>query len=402
MDTSLLIPLLTPLLSLTLAAAFCLLWLYRSDRLHLVMIAAAYVGSSFGFLFQLFTLPAGMPFTRLLSIISFTLAVSCVASAILSRYGRNVPWLAIGLTGAGGLAAFSWFMFVHPDLTWRILAVNLSFGGISLIVAAELRTVARRGPVERMLIVLALLAAANFIVRPVVLLAINGPYTDYQDIHTSAYWTSAILAHAIISLLLALCLFAGEALDLIRKLRFESVTDPLSGLLNRRGFEASATEMLDKCLSGRLPVSLVLADLDRFKAINDSHGHAAGDRVIAAFAARLQSAAGERAVAGRLGGEEFAILLPLADAASARLLADAVRRAFSGEDIMGLPRGVRLTSSFGIAVRSGDESLQDLMRRGDEALYLAKRDGRDCVRLHSERQPEQGELRSLFPSIRAR
>jgi diguanylate cyclase (GGDEF)-like protein len=311
-----------------------------------------------------------------------------VASAIISRYGRSVPWLPIGLAGGGGIAAYSWFMFIQPDLAWRILALNLPYGVISLIVAAELRTVAGRGPVERMLIGLALAAAATFIVGPVTLLATDGGHAHPGDVQTTAYWTATVLAHAVLSLLLALCLFAGEALDLMRALRFESITDPLSGLLNRRGFEASATEMLEKCLPGRIPVALIVADLDRFKAVNDSHGHAAGDRVIAAFAMRLQSAAGSRAVAGRLGGEEFALLLPLADAAAARLLADAVRRAFSGDDIAGLPRGVRMTSSFGIAVRTDGESLQELMRRGDEALYCAKRDGRDCVRLFSDGTPE--------------
>ncbi len=132
----------------------------------------------------------------------------------------------------------------------------------------------------------------------------------------------------------------------------------------------------------------MIADLDRFKALNDRHGHAAGDRVIAEFAARLRIAAGTRGVAGRLGGEEFAVLLPLADPAAARLLAEAVRAVFSAEAIDGLPPEVRVTASFGVAARSGDESLADLMRRADEALYHAKKGGRDSVRVSYQRAPE--------------
>ena len=210
----------------------------------------------------------------------------------------------------------------------------------------------------------------------------------YEGFYSSLYWTTAVLSHALLSLLIALSLFTAEALDLLKALRSESQTDPLSGLLNRRGFEARASTLLDLCGSGKLPVALVVADLDRFKALNDRHGHAAGDRVITEFAARLRTAAGARGVAGRLGGEEFAVLLPLADPAAARLLAEAVRAVFSAEAIDGLPPEVRMTASFGVAARSGDESLADLMRRADEALYHAKKGGRDSVRVSYQRAPE--------------
>jgi diguanylate cyclase (GGDEF)-like protein len=174
----------------------------------------------------------------------------------------------------------------------------------------------------------------------------------------------------------------------MHKLHSDSLTDSLSGLLNRRGFEAKASALLDTCVRTKLPVALIVADLDRFKALNDRHGHAAGDRVIAEFAMCLRTAAGTRAIAGRLGGEEFAVLLPMADPAAARLFAEAVRTVFSGEAINGLPQEVRVTASFGIAARSGRESLAELTCRADEALYHVKRDGRDGVRVSYQRAPE--------------
>ena len=82
------------------------------------------------------------------------------------------------------------------------------------------------------------------------------------------------------------------------------------------------------------------------------------------------------------------MLLPLADPAAARLFAEAVRTVFSAEAINGLPREVRVTASFGVAARSGDESLAELMRRADEALYQAKKGGRDSVRVSYQRAPE--------------
>ncbi|MEW9805823.1 GGDEF domain-containing protein [Mesorhizobium sp. ZMM04-5] len=388
MSTGLFISLLNPAIALTLAAAFLLLWLNTRERGYLLLVVIAYAGSATGFLLQHFTLSIGFPATRMLSVGAFMASALCLTVAILARYNRPIPWPAFVVFAVGGFGAFAWFMFVQPDLTWRILSVNFAFGGISLVVAAEIRAVPNRGPIERLLIVLAALSGVNFIVRTVMVVALHGPYAGYEGFYSSLYWTTALLSHAVLSLLIALSLLTAEALDMLRTLRSESLTDPLSSLLNRRGFEAKASAMLDTCRASGLPAALVVADLDRFKALNDSHGHAAGDRVIAEFAARLRSAAGLRAVAGRLGGEEFAVLIPMADPAAARLFAEAVRTVFSAGSIDGLPGHVRVTASFGIAVHSIDETLDDLTRRADEALYHAKRDGRDSIRVSYQRTPE--------------
>ena len=225
----------------------------------------------------------------------------------------------------------------------------------------------------------------KFFVRTLVVVIAHGTFTSYDGFYGSSYWTTALLSHALLSLLIALCLFSAAALDVMKALKTETYTDPLSGLLNRRGFEERGMLLLRHCASARFPVALVLADLDHFKALNDVHGHAAGDRVIADFAAKLRSAAGARGVAGRVGGEEFAVLLPLSDLAAARLFAEAVRTLYSAGHVDGLPAGTKVTASFGVAARSGDEALEPLMRRADDALYKAKRNGRDSVRLSYER-----------------
>jgi diguanylate cyclase (GGDEF)-like protein len=400
LDTGLFISLLNPAIALTLASAFFLLWLHRRRRSsYLLMMVAAYAGSAVGFLLQYFMLPIGLPVTKLISNIFFTTAVLCLSGAVIERCGRPVPWGQMGPMALGGLVAFSWFMFVEPDLTWRVLVLNFAFGAISLVVAAELRALPSRGPVEWMLLVLALLTGVNFVVRPLITMTLYGPFAGYEGFYTSLYWTTALLSHAVLSLLIALCLFTAEALDLMKTLRSESLTDPLSDLFNRRGFEAKASALIETCARMKLPVALIVADLDRFKALNDRFGHAAGDRVIAEFAARLRMAAGTRAVAGRLGGEEFAILLPMADLAAARLFADAVRTVFSNTPIDGLPHEIRVTASFGIAARSGDESLAELTHRADEALYHVKRGGRDGVRVSYQHVPEDLPSVALLQSV---
>ncbi|ESZ26236.1 MULTISPECIES: GGDEF domain-containing protein [unclassified Mesorhizobium] len=385
MDTGLLIALLNPTIALALGAAFLVLWSYQRHRPYLAVLAISYSLSAAGFLLQYFTLPIGMPLTKLTSNICFTIAACCLSSAVIHRYGRKVPSVGIAVLAGGGLASLCWFLFVAPDLTWRILAMNFAFGGISLLVAAELRPVRNNGPTEKILFVLSLLSGVNFFVRTLAVVIAHGPFASYDGFYGSSYWTTALLSHALLSLLIALCLFSAAALDVLKALKTETYTDPLSGLLNRRGFEERGMLLLQHCASARFPVALVLADLDHFKALNDVHGHGAGDRVIADFAAKLRSAAGARGVAGRIGGEEFAVLLPLSDLAAARLFAEAVRTVYSAGHVDGLPQGTKVTASFGVAARSGGEALEPLMRRADDALYKAKKNGRDSVRLSYER-----------------
>jgi len=385
LDTGLLIALLNPTIALALGAAFAVLWFHQRHRPYLAVLAASYCLSAPGFLLQYFTLPVGVVLTKLISNVCFTIAACCLSGAIVARHGRRVPYVGIFVATGGGLATFMWFMFVQPDLTWRVLGMNFGFGALSLLVAAELRTVRSNGPTEKILFVLSLLSGLNFIVRTLIVVIAHGPFPTYDGFYGSSYWTTALLSHALMSLLIALCLFTAAALDVMRALKAETHTDPLSGILNRRGFEERATLLLDQCGKAGFPVALVLADLDHFKALNDRHGHEAGDRVIADFAAKLRSATGARGAAGRIGGEEFAVLLPISDLASARLFAEAIRTFYSTGAIDGLPPGTRVTASFGVAARTGKEGLMPLMRRADEALYKAKKNGRDSVRLSYER-----------------
>lgn len=392
MDSSLLIALLNPSIALVLATAFFVLWFHQRRR-YMAVLAAGYFCAAAGFFLQYFSLPFGFTATKLLSNACFLSAGSCIAGAIVARCGRRVPLAAIVVLAFGGMAALCWFTFAAPNLTLRIYVVNFALGGISLIAAAELRHTRRNGPLETALLVFSLLAATNFFVRTVLIISLHGAFTSYDDFYRSTYWTTSLLSHAVLSLLLALTLLGAAAMDVVTMLSSDARTDPLSRLFNRRGFEERAALLLDRCDRAGLPAALVLADLDHFKAINDIYGHQAGDRVIADFAGRLQTAAGAPGVAGRLGGEEFALVLPNVDIAAARALAEAVRVAFSAGTVDGLPVGARITASFGVATRSGSEPLEPLLRRADEALYKAKQNGRDSVRISFERPQPMPELK---------
>lgn len=189
-------------------------------------------------------------------------------------------------------------------------------------------------------------------------------------------------------------MMAALAFDSARQredLRALATTDGLTGLVNQRAFHERLEQEVAGALAAGRPLGLVVIDLDHFKAINDSHGHAEGDKVLEAVAARLRSVVRGTDVAARLGGEEFALILPDAGPASAIATAERARVA-----VAELTVGARsLTASAGIATcpENGTEAGR-LLQRADSALYSAKRSGRNrCHRYSGQRSTRPPETR---------
>lgn len=158
-----------------------------------------------------------------------------------------------------------------------------------------------------------------------------------------------------------------------------ALTDALTGMQNRRYFDDALREYLDEF--GRIgkPVGLMVLDLDHFKAVNDTHGHDVGDEVLRSVAYCLREFTRYHDVVARLGGEEFAIVVPNLDEESLRKFAERIRKAIADLEIKAGDVRLRVTTSIGLAIWDGSEAPDAFYRKADKMLYQAKQEGRNRV-----------------------
>jgi diguanylate cyclase (GGDEF)-like protein len=169
-----------------------------------------------------------------------------------------------------------------------------------------------------------------------------------------------------------------------------ATTDALTGLCNRRQFFALAEREWNRVQRYDRPLALLMFDIDSFKSINDRFGHEVGDNVLVRVAALCREAKRDTDIVARIGGEEFAFLLPETDLPSAGLFAERLRAACVKIYVLPDRRDLPITVSIGVAEADpGMRGIEDAMRRADAALYAAKRAGRNCVRCAPQAPPDQ-------------
>ena len=163
----------------------------------------------------------------------------------------------------------------------------------------------------------------------------------------------------------------------LRQLAFR---DSLTNLLNRRGFFQQAEEQFQQCRVNGLPSSVLFIDIDFLKTINDSFGHAMGDNVIIEIARVCQNNLGDDDIAGRIGGDEFAILLPKRSLLSAKEVAEQLRQAMSNNKIPGIIGDMQVSLSIGVAsATERDKNAFETISRADKNLYESKKTGRNLI-----------------------
>ena len=271
------------------------------------------------------------------------------------------------------------FTYAVPGMRLRLLTATPLFclqmiqGGMSLVASAA---VSRRSG--------RLTAAAFF-----ALAAVLAARVIYEGLRTdalhSAFWDSPmqtlVFSFASLFVVVATLGFVLMCSDqLHQELERQAMLDPLTGISNRRTLDVLAVQALASAQRHGRPLALLLVDADHFKRINDDCGHAAGDEVLRLLAATLKRGLRNEDLLGRLGGEEFVVVLPESDTQDALASAERLRRAVEELEFAVGGHPVPLRISIGVATMRAGDDFATLLRRADTAMYAAKHAGRNCVR----------------------
>lgn len=290
------------------------------------------------------------------------------------------------ILGMTGMAVF-WLGLISQSAIGRGSASSVGLAALLMVGLQATIKHKTRENIDLALIIATLSMTFLMLARPVASIILEGlPHID--SIKVTSFWVVSIKVLGLFGWMLFAILFLLRiAADLLADLHMQSVTDPLSGIFNRRGFFAAVQPMITDATE-TLPGSLLILDIDHFKSINDNYGHQTGDEAIKLIAQVMQTSAPENAVVGRLGGEEFAIFLPNSGGQAARGFAESLRAVLRFQTHAGIPADHPVTVSIGLAESTG-ERLDQLFQRADAALYQAKHGGRDQVRLadSAERDP---------------
>jgi len=285
------------------------------------------------------------------------------------RCGQRVPVLALGILLASWLLCFL-VSFSFRDLPGVRLIANAMVASIGSLASAWciLARKSHRNFADYFL-------AGSFLVALAATCVVMVQVFRGADIEQA--WQIYGATMPIVFVGLGIFVYQSYALDAIDHFNRRSRTDGLTGLLNRPVFDESMVKAVASARRYKRPLSLIMADLDHFKRVNDTYGHRVGDEVLEKFAQVLKQNCREVDMVARIGGEEFAIIMPEANAHQATELAERLR-AHTAESL--LVRGSRVTGSFGVAEAADlDFDVELMINAADAALYRAKDQGRNRV-----------------------
>lgn len=366
-----------PAIAMIFAAVFAGLWWADRSRLHVAAYAYCYAALGAGVMINIFILQAVTP----LGIVAYHLLSMSGLIALLwgtaRRVGLKTPLPAyiasvvltcvlLGVTIAAG------------ERDAMMMAQNLNSSLLMALTAQNLWHAGSRRIADRAVVWVLVLFSVFGFVRPLLTVfsdRLFGPGEEGAAILLGIH----VLVLAIFLTLQAVALIATVLSDKTEAERELAAMDPLSGLPMRARFEADALAIQERARESGAALSLIIADLDHFKRINDTHGHAAGDRVIAAFGQLIAGALRPNDICGRIGGEEFCAIAYKCDGEQAQSLANRLRAATNRLMVPWNTQELTVTASFGIAQWELHEPYGEVFKRADAALYLAKSAGRDSV-----------------------
>jgi diguanylate cyclase (GGDEF)-like protein len=323
------------------------------------------VGQADGSLFEWATITIAVP--------AAYLCVGQSVRIILGQHGqyRALIGTVLALTALALGLAVADIPFLYQTLPFQLAcALAVSESVVRLIRAPQ------RHVVDICLIAALTALAAIFLARIPIYLILFEPGSHYAVVKASPFQRWSLVLSGLLTPLTAFLLMVKVIGGVIATYRMRSERDGLTGLLNRQSFDLAVAG------ERRAGGAVIMCDIDHFKLVNDRYGHAVGDDVLRAFAALLETT-GHRA--GRMGGEEFALLLPGRSAAEAASIAEMIRQRFHAGTSPGIAADHRLSASFGVAQYRTGADPKRVFVRADAALYRAKEAGRNRVVVAEDR-----------------
>lgn len=377
MDSSYLLSTINPVIGLLLTLTFLLIWKKHPEKLHILNWALGFAAGSIGFGFEFFHFfIANFRFENGVNTL-LPLSILFSVRGVCLRYRGHSPDIIllflVTATTAIGFGMSSGHHYAHT----RGLAISLGVA-LMMILAMHAMTKTRTWGRIDLCIFLAFLSLTVLVpLRPLASFLIDGAAT-VGTLEVTSFWVVSLKIAGLYAWVAFAILFLMRiAADMLDELHEEMVTDSLSGILNRRGFFETAPRVILEA-SPKLPVSVLLLDIDHFKKVNDTYGHQVGDEVIRRVAGVMLEHSPKAAVIGRLGGEEFVVLIPNTGRSSALAFAESLRLQIETQSHSEIQANHPVTVSIGLAEGTGGP-LDELMRDADSALYQAKNRGRNQV-----------------------
>jgi diguanylate cyclase (GGDEF)-like protein len=362
-----------------MCVAMTLAWLHFGRERHVLYWASAYGLSMMQWVSKAIGIGTGSLFAMAMVDIFALLSSGAVVISLRQRAGLRLHVARFGLVVLLGSMGVAYAFSAMGSLQLQggvatAIACGILILGVKTLWSSERRLTPPEWALFTMLtlfaLFLALLATVAIFVRP-----------DISDAGMALHRT--VLAFGLPPIYVATGVAAVLVIagDLASQLGSMVSYDQLTGILNRRGMEQAAEMAIANARRQKRRLAAVICDMDSFKALNDGYGHIAGDAALRAFAGALLSAVRKGDVVGRLGGDEFCVLLVDSSGTAAVEVMERVRASLSAMAVAKLPGG-SVRASFGVAeYMPGDIALDDLIARADRALYVSKQRGRDQVTL---------------------
>ena len=369
--------LLTPVMALLFAATFVTLWRVGRLKRYVLGFGIGYLFFAVGYILTHF-LPGDAFYTFHVTQVFYTIGVIFFARSTSERVGQQIhmPTL-VGIYVINAIV-LAIAVIATDDAGPRLILINIGYGAMFLVNLVTLLQSRRRDWLDIAIIAITAVNIADFFIRPTMSVMYEQyvPAGTYQQ---SIYYSVIGLVLGVKSIAGAVIMIGATIAEWTTRVRRSGECDPLTGMRNRGAFEDAIGAMLPRARDENRAVSLVIADIDHFKQVNDIWGHQTGDAAITGFARLIDKTVRDCDVTGRIGGEEFCIAVWNCENGAAERLAERIRIAFGKLPHEGLGDDIRLTASFGVATAHEGESYEDLFRRADKALYRAKGEGRNKV-----------------------